>query len=129
LVTDEVKARVRATGADIIDLGLGNPDRPTPRPIVERLHAEADIAANHRYHPGRGLMALREAVCRWYERRYSTRFDPEREVIITMGAKEGISHLCLAVLDRGDVALVPDPCYPIHRGAPLIAGAGVVAYP
>jgi alanine-synthesizing transaminase len=129
LVTDEVKARVRAAGADIIDLGLGNPDRPTPRAIVERLHAEADIGKNHRYHPGRGLVALREAVCRWYARRYKTEFDPEREVIITMGAKEGISHLCLAVLDRGDVALVPDPCYPIHRGAPLIAGAGVVAYP
>ncbi|HMJ16564.1 MAG TPA: aminotransferase class I/II-fold pyridoxal phosphate-dependent enzyme [Polyangiaceae bacterium] len=128
LVTDEVKARVRASGAEIIDLGLGNPDRSTPEPIVKRLHEAADVGKNHRYHPGRGLPALREAYCRWYERRHHTRFDPEREVIVTMGAKEGISHLCLAILDQGDIAIVPDPCYPIHKGAPLIAGAAVAPY-
>jgi alanine-synthesizing transaminase len=128
LVTDEVKARVRAAGADIIDLGLGNPDRPTPQPIVEELHRAADVGRNHRYHPGRGLPELRQAYCRWYERRHRTVLDPEREVIVTMGAKEGISHLCLAILDHGDIAIVPDPCYPIHRGAPLIAGAAVAPY-
>jgi alanine-synthesizing transaminase len=128
LVTDEVKAKTRAQGADIIDLGLGNPDRPTPREIVAELHAAADHGPNHRYHPGRGLPELRRAFVRWYARRYHMTFDPERDVIVTMGAKEGISHLCLAVLDRGDSAVVPDPCYPIHRGAPLIASAAVTSY-
>jgi alanine-synthesizing transaminase len=129
VVTDAVKERVRATGADIIDLGLGNPDQPTPPAIVAQLHATADTTENHRYHPGRGLPALRNAAAAWYARRYGVRFDIEREVIITMGAKEGMSHLCLATLDRGDVAIVPDPCYPIHAYAPQIAGATVEYYP
>jgi alanine-synthesizing transaminase len=129
IVSDAVKARVRATGADIIDLGLGNPDRPTPPEIVAQLHATADATENHRYHPGRGLLPLRNAAAAWYARRYGVRFDVEREVIITMGAKEGMSHLCLAMLDRGDVVVVPDPCYPIHAYAPQIAGASVEYYP
>jgi alanine-synthesizing transaminase len=129
VVTDAVKERVRASGADIIDLGLGNPDRPTPPEIVSHLHLNADVTENHRYHPGRGLIALRNAAAAWYARRYGVNFDVEREVIITMGAKEGMSHLCLAILDRGDVAIVPDPCYPIHAYAPQIAGAGVEYYP
>ncbi|HTA89672.1 MAG TPA: aminotransferase class I/II-fold pyridoxal phosphate-dependent enzyme [Polyangiaceae bacterium] len=129
VVSDAVKARVRATGADIIDLGLGNPDRPTPPEIVARLHATADTTENHRYHPGRGLSVLRNAAAAWYARRYGVHFDVEREVIITMGAKEGMSHLCFATLDRGDVAIVPDPCYPIHAYAPQIAGATVEYYP
>jgi alanine-synthesizing transaminase len=129
VVTDAVKARVRATGVDIIDLGLGNPDRPTPKAIVEQLHATADLTENHRYHPGRGLLPLRKAAAAWYERRYQVRFDPDRELIITMGAKEGMSHLCLAMLAPGDVAVVPDPCYPIHAYAPQIAGARVEYYP
>ena len=129
VVSDAVKARVRATGADIIDLGLGNPDQPTPPEIVAQLHLTADTTENHRYHPGRGLLALRKAAAAWYARRYGVHFDVEREVIITMGAKEGMSHLCLATLDRGDVAVVPDPCYPIHAYAPQIAGATVEYYP
>jgi alanine-synthesizing transaminase len=128
VVTDGVKARVRATGADIIDLGLGNPDRPTPPEIVAELHRAADVGKNHRYHPGRGLPDLRRALGAWYERRYAATFDSEREMIVTMGAKEGISHLCLALLDRGDTAVVPSPCYPIHKGAPLIAGANAEPY-
>ncbi len=94
-----------------------------------QLHAAADIGKNHRYFPGRGLLPLRQAAARWYERRYHARFDPDRDLIITMGAKEGISHLCLAMLEEGDVAIAPDPCYPIHAGAPLIAGATVELYP
>jgi alanine-synthesizing transaminase len=129
VVTDAVKARVRAAGADIIDLGLGNPDRPTPPEIVAQLHATADATENHRYHPGRGLEPLRVAAAAWYARRYGVSFDIEREVIITMGAKEGMSHLCLAMLKEGDVAVVPDPCYPIHAYAPQIAGASVEYYP
>lgn len=128
VITDAVKAKVRAGGADIIDLGLGNPDRATPPEIVAELHRTADIGKNHRYHPGRGLLALREAASAWYARRYEVQFDPERELVITMGAKEGMSHLCLAILDKGDVAVVPDPCYPIHAGAPQIAGADVEFY-
>ena len=128
VVTDAVKARVRAAGADIIDLGLGNPDRPTPPEIVARLHATADTTENHRYHPGRGLEPLRAAAAAWYARRYGVRFDIEREVIITMGAKEGMSHLCFAILGPGDVTIAPDPCYPIHAGAPRIAGSEVEFY-
>jgi len=127
--TDAVKERVLAAGADLIDLGLGNPDRPTPAEIVAQLHVAADIGKNHRYFPGRGLITLREAAARWYERRYNVRFDVERELIVTMGAKEGMSHFCMAMLDRGDVAVSPDPAYPIHVGAPLIAGADVELYP
>jgi alanine-synthesizing transaminase len=128
VVTDAVKDRVRRAGADLIDLGLGNPDRPTPPEIVAQLHATADTTENHRYHPGRGLLVLRNAAAGWYARRYGVRFDIETEVIITMGAKEGISHLCLAVLGPGDVAVVPDPCYPIHAYAPQISGATVEYY-
>jgi alanine-synthesizing transaminase len=129
VVTDAVKARVRESGVDIIDLGLGNPDQPTPPEIVAQLHATADTTENHRYHPGRGLLPLRAAAAAWYARRYGVAFDVEREVIITMGAKEGMSHLCLATLERGDVVVVPDPCYPIHAYAPQIAGASVEYYP
>lgn len=128
VATDAVKKQAIEAGADLIDLGLGNPDKPTPKAIVEQLHAAADIGKNHRYHPGRGLPALRAALGKWYERRYGTRFDVDTDLLVTMGAKEGISHLCLAVLDRGDTAVVPDPCYPIHEGAPAIAGADVVGY-
>lgn len=129
VASDAVKAEVRATGADIIDLGLGNPDRPTPQVIVEQLHQASAVGANHRYHPGRGLVGLRQAVCGWYQRRYAASFDPDRHVMVTMGAKDGMTGLCLATLAAGDVVLVPDPCYPIHRGAPLIAGAEVLTYP
>jgi alanine-synthesizing transaminase len=129
VITDAVKERVRHAGADLIDLGLGNPDRPTPRAIVDKLHETADIGKNHRYHPGRGLPELRQAIARWYDKRYHVALEPDAEVIITMGAKEGMSHLCLAVLDRGDVAIAPDPCYPIHSSGPKIAGADVEYYP
>jgi alanine-synthesizing transaminase len=125
VITDAVKARVRASGADIIDLGLGNPDHATPPAIVERMKLAADVGANHRYHPGRGLRSFRLAAAAWYEKRYGVRFDPDVELLTTMGAKEGMSHLCLAILDRGDLALAPDPGYPIHVGAPRIAGADV----
>jgi alanine-synthesizing transaminase len=127
-VTDAAKEKVVARGVDLIDLGLGNPDQPTPAEIVARLHEQADVGKNHRYHPGPGIRPLREATARWYERRYSTRFDPDREIVITMGAKEGMSHLCLAMLEAGDVSIVPDPCYPIHAGGPSIAGSEIEYY-
>ncbi len=129
VASDAVKSRVLAQGADLIDLGLGNPDRPTPPEIVEQLVNAASVGQNHRYHPGRGLLRLREALSGWYERRYHVSFDPARHVMVTMGAKDGMTGLCLAILSTGDTALIPDPCYPIHRGAPSIAGANVMTYP
>jgi alanine-synthesizing transaminase len=128
VTTDAAKAKVLAAGADLIDLGLGNPDRPTPPEILEVFHRSADVGKNHRYHPGRGLLELRQACAAWYARRYSASFDPETEVLITMGAKEGMSHLCFAVLSPGDVTIAPDPCYPIHAGGPRIAGSEVEFY-
>lgn len=128
VLTDAAKARAEARGAKLIDLGLGNPDRPTPAEIIEELQRAAEIGQNHRYHPGPGLLELREAAARWYARRYGVGFHPDGEVVVTMGAKEGMSHLCMAILDAGDVALVPDPGYPIHAAAPRIAGARVVSY-
>lgn len=128
VASDAVKAKVRATGADIIDLGLGNPDQPTPAAIVDRLAEAARVGANHRYHPGRGLLDLRHAIAEWYERRYSARFDVDQDVMVTMGAKDGMTGLCLAILSPGDHVLAPDPCYPIHRGAPTIGGATVHSY-
>jgi len=128
VASDAVKAKVRATGADLIDLGLGNPDRPTPEVIVDQLKVAAEHGKNHRYHPGRGLLDLREAVSEWYQRRYRVTFAADHHLMVTMGAKDGMTGLCLAILGRGDHVLVPDPAYPIHVGAPLIAGAEVHTY-
>lgn len=128
VTTDAAKAKVIAGGADLIDLGLGNPDHGTPKEIVDVLHASADVSKNHRYHPGRGVPELRAACAAWYARRYGVTFDPASEIIITMGAKEGMSHLCFAILGPGDVTIAPDPCYPIHAGAPRIAGSEVEFY-
>ena len=86
VATDAVKNRAIAAGAQLIDLGLGNPDRPTPQVIVDQLHAAADVGKNHRYHPGRGLPALRKAIVSWYHRRHHVSFDVDREVVVTMGA-------------------------------------------
>lgn len=129
VASDAAKARVRAMGADLIDLGLGNPDRSTPLAIVDQLKAASEHGQNHRYHPGRGLAELRQAICEWYKRRYHVAFSPDRHVMVTMGAKDGMTGLCLAILHRGDHVLSPDPAYPIHAGAPLIAGAEVHTYP
>jgi alanine-synthesizing transaminase len=128
VTTDAAKASAIAAGAELIDLGLGNPDRPTPRAVLEVLHAAADLGQNHRYHPGRGLPELRRALAAWYLRRYDASFDPQSEVIVTIGAKEGISHLCFAILAPGDVTIAPDPCYPIHVGGPRLAGSEVELY-
>ena len=123
------KAKVRATGADVIDFGLGNPDHPTPDPVVDRLIEAARIGANHRYTISKGVLPLREAISRWYGRRYDVKIDPEKEAVVTLGAKEGIAHLMLVMVGPGDVVLVPSPSYPIHIYAPLIAGATNAVYP
>ncbi|MGH2811621.1 MAG: aminotransferase class I/II-fold pyridoxal phosphate-dependent enzyme [Actinomycetota bacterium] len=124
-----MKLAARRAGEDIIDLGMGNPDLPTPRPIVEKLREAALNARNHRYSTSRGLPKLRQAIVDWYERSYGVTLDPETEAIATIGAKEGISHLMWVLLEPGDTCLVPEPTYPIHTYAPVLAGANVHRVP
>jgi alanine-synthesizing transaminase len=119
---DELKSRLRAEGHDVYDFGLGNPDGPSPRAVIERLVTEAQRPGNQRYMPSRGLPEVRAAICDWYARRYGESFDPDGEAVITLGAKEGLAHLLLAIVGRGDCVLQPDPCYPIHRFGVIIAG-------
>ncbi len=113
----------RRNGEDIINLGMGNPDLPTPEPIVEKLIEAARKPHNHRYSLSRGITNLRKAICQWYARHYKVTLDEESQCIVTMGAKEGLSHLVLAITQPGDVVLVPDPTYPIHTYSMVIAGA------
>ena len=124
---DELKRRLRREGRDVIDLGFGNPDLPSPALVVEKLAEAAAKPTNHRYSASRGIPRLRDAVAELYERRYSVRLDPEREVVATIGAKEGLAHLMWVLLEPGDVAVVPTPSYPIHLVAPRLAGATVLA--
>ena len=126
---DEAKNRLRQAGEEVFDFGLGNPDHGTPPLIVERLLESAIDPANHRYAPSQGIAPLRAAICAWYARRYGVSLDPELEALSSLGSKEGLAHLFMALLGPGDVALVPDPCYPIHRFGPLFAGAEVVGVP
>ncbi len=124
-VVTDLKSKMRRAGEDIIDLGMGNPDLPTPKHIVDKLIEAARNPKNHRYSLSRGIPKLRLAVCNWYKRHYGVELDPETEAIATIGAKEGISHLVLAMMGPGDVALVPNPTYPIHAYSVIIAGADV----
>src|SRR5271155_234438 len=123
-ITSELKAAARKRGEDIIDFGMGNPDGATPKHIVDKLIEAAQKTATHRYSLSRGLPRLRRAICNWYGSRYGVELDPETEAIVTIGSKEGISHLCLALGDEDTVA-VPDPSYPIHIFGPVIAGSRV----
>lgn len=113
----------RRNGEDIINLGMGNPDLPTPTPIVEKLIEAARKPHNHRYSLSRGIPNLRKAIAQWYRRHHDVKLDEESQCIVTMGAKEGLSHLVLAITQPGDVVLVPDPSYPIHAYSMVIAGA------
>jgi alanine-synthesizing transaminase len=124
-VVTELKSKMRRAGEDIIDLGMGNPDLPTPKHIVEKLIEAARNPRNHRYSLSRGIPKLRLAICSWYKRKYGVTLDPDTEAIATIGAKEGISHLVLATMGPGDIALVPSPTYPIHTYSVIIAGADV----
>jgi alanine-synthesizing transaminase len=116
---------MRAAGEDIIDLGMGNPDQPTPEHIVDKLCEAAQRKDTHRYSMSRGIPRLRRAVCRWYKAKYDVDLDPESEAIVTIGSKEGLAHLSLAVCGPGDAVLVPNPAYPIHPYGFIIAGADV----
>ena len=124
-ITGELKASARKRGEDIIDFGMGNPDGATPKHIVDKLIEAAQKTATHRYSLSRGVPRLRKAICDWYQRRYAVTLNPETEAIVTIGSKEGIAHLCLAMLDHEDSVAVPNPSYPIHIYGPVIAGARI----
>jgi alanine-synthesizing transaminase len=128
-ITGEMKVAARRRGEDIIDFGMGNPDGATPRHIVDKMIEAAQKPTTHRYSVSRGLPRLRKAICNWYKTRYDVDLDPESEAIVTIGSKEGIAHLCLAILDSRDTVLVPNPSYPIHIYGPVIAGAHIVSVP
>ena len=122
---NRIKARLRAQGTDIIDFGMGNPDMPTPKHIVDKLLEASARPDTHGYSVSKGIPRLRKAICSWYSRRYGVDFDPDSEAIVTIGSKEGLAHLMLATLDRGDTVLVPNPSYPIHIYGAIIAGADI----
>ncbi|MGH8757859.1 MAG: aminotransferase class I/II-fold pyridoxal phosphate-dependent enzyme, partial [Burkholderiales bacterium] len=124
-ITSELKAAARKRGEDIIDFSMGNPDGATPKHIVDKLIETVQRPDTHRYSVSRGILRLRRAICNWYMSRFDVEFDPESEAIVTIGSKEGISHLALATLDTGDIVLVPNPSYPIHIYGPVIAGADI----
>jgi alanine-synthesizing transaminase len=124
-ITGELKAAARRRGEDIIDFGMGNPDGATPKHIVDKMIEAAQRPETHRYSLSKGIPRLRKAITNWYAQRYNIEFDPATEAIVTIGSKEGIAHLCMATLDRGDVVLVPNPSYPIHIYGPVIAGANI----
>ena len=128
-IVDSLKIEARRQGADVIDLGFGNPDLPSPEIAVEKLSEAAHNSRNHRYSSSRGIPKLREAIAGYYQHRFGVTLDPDTEVISTIGAKEGFSHLMWVLLEAGDVALVPSPSYPIHIYGPLFAGAQVVELP
>ncbi len=124
-ITGDLKMAARRRGEDIIDFGMGNPDQPTPKHIVDKLIETVRRGDTHRYSMSKGIPRLRKAICNWYKRRYDVDLDPEKEAIVTIGSKEGIAHLSLATLDRGDIVLVPNPSYPIHIYGPVIAGSDI----
>jgi LL-diaminopimelate aminotransferase len=122
---DELKARAREQGLDLIDLGMGNPDGPTPQPVVEAAIAALQNPANHGYPPFEGTASFRKAITDWYHRRYGVELDPEGEALPLLGSKEGLSHLAIAYINPGDTVLVPSPAYPAHFRGPLIAGGKI----
>jgi len=127
-VFDEIqtlKAAARKEGKDIIDFGMGNPDQATPEEIVEKLRESSLKPSTHRYSQSKGIPRLRKSICDWYQRKFDVTLDPESEAVVTMGSKEGLGHLALATLDKGDAVLVPNPSYPIHPYGFVIAGADI----
>ncbi len=124
-ITNELKMAARRRGDDIIDLSMGNPDGPTPQHIVDKLVEASQRQDTHGYSVSRGIPRLRRAICDWYKRRYAVDLDMDSEAIVTIGSKEGLAHLMLATLERGDTVLVPNPSYPIHIYGAIIAGADI----
>jgi alanine-synthesizing transaminase len=128
-IVNELKANARARGEDIVDFGMGNPDKPAPKHITDKLVEAAQREDTHRYSVSRGIPRLRKAISDWYLRKFNVEIDPEKEAIVTIGSKEGLAHLTLATLGPGDTVLVPNPAYPIHPYGCVIAGADVIYVP
>ena len=128
-IVDALKIEARRKGEDIIDLGMGNPDIPTPKPIVDKLIEAVANPRNHRYSASKGIYKLRLAIVNWYKRRYNVDLDPDSEAIATIGAKEGLAHLALSTISSGDLVLVPTPAYPIHPYSVIIAGGDLHTVP
>jgi alanine-synthesizing transaminase len=124
-ITNELKMAARRRGEDIIDLSMGNPDGPTPQHIVDKLVDASKRPDTHGYSVSKGIPRLRKAICDWYQRRFGVTLDMDKEAIVTIGSKEGLAHLMLATLERGDTVLVPNPSYPIHIYGAVIAGADI----
>ncbi len=124
-IVNDLKAKARARGEDIIDFGMGNPDKPAPKHIVDKLVEAAQRPDTHRYSVSRGIPRLRKAICDWYQRKFDVELDPDSETIVTIGSKEGLAHLALATVGPGDAVLVPNPAYPIHPYGFVIAGADI----
>lgn len=124
-IVNDLKAKARAQGEDIIDFGMGNPDQPAPPHVIEKLIEAAQRPDTHRYSVSRGIPRLRKAICDWYQRRFDVTLDPETETIVTIGSKEGLAHLALATVGPGDAILVPNPAYPIHPYGFVISGADI----
>ncbi len=128
-IVNDLKMQARRAGEDIVDLGMGNPDIPTPEAVVEKLKEAVDNPRNHRYSASRGIPKLRAAICDLYERGWGVQLDPETEAISVIGAKEGLSHLAWVLCGPGDSVLVPEPTYPIHTYAMILAGANLTSVP
>jgi alanine-synthesizing transaminase len=126
---NDLKMQERHAGRDVIDFSMGNPDGDPPTGIIEKAVEVFRRPKTHRYSASRGIYKLREAVCRWYARRYGVWLDPEKEVVATIGSKDGYAHFMIGALDPGDLVIVPDPCYPIHAYAPIIAGGNITRVP
>ena len=124
-IVNDLKAQARSRGEDIIDFGMGNPDQPTPQPIIDKLCEAAQRTDTHRYSMSRGIPRLRKAIANWYGNRYDVDIDFDKEAIVTIGSKEGLAHLAMAMVDKGDSVLVPNPAYPIHPYGFVIAGADI----
>jgi alanine-synthesizing transaminase len=128
-IVNDLKTEARRGGEDIIDLGMGNPDIPTPHAVVEKLKEAAENPRNHRYSASKGIPKLRRAICDHYETSWGVTLDPETEAVATIGAKEGLSHLAWVLCGPGDSVLVPEPTYPIHTYAMILSGANLISVP
>ena len=128
-IVNRLKMEARVRGEDVVDFGMGNPDQPAPEHVVAKLVEAAQRKDTHRYSMSRGIPRLRAAVCNWYRRKFGVELDPDSEAIVTIGSKEGLAHLALAMLEPGDRVLVPNPAYPIHPYGCVIAGADIQYIP
>ncbi|NQS99816.1 MAG: LL-diaminopimelate aminotransferase [Candidatus Omnitrophica bacterium] len=126
---DKAKRKAQGQGRDIIDLGVGDPDQPTPTPIIEKLYQAAKDPNNHHYALDFGMGSLREAIAKWYQQRFDVALDPDTEILPLIGSKEGLAHLPLGLINPGDVALIPEPCYPPYRSATIFAEGEPVNLP